>query len=55
MRRLMKNIALSLLIGVSPPAAAQINSSLLPTQEGETLINDGMIDIDHSIIYEDNG
>lgn len=55
MRRLMKNIALSLLIGVSPPAVAQINSSLLPTQEGETLINDGMIDIDHSIIYEDNG
>lgn len=55
MRQLVKNISSFLLICVSPHAAAQINSSLLPTHEGETLVNDGIIDIDHSIIYEDNG
>lgn len=51
----MKNFAVLLLICVSPHAAAQINSDLLPTHEGETLVNDGMIDIDHAIIYEDDG
>ena len=54
-RRPMKRIAILLLAGVAPYATAQINSNLLPTHDGETLINNGLIDISHSIIYEENG
>lgn len=36
-------------------AKGQINSTLLPTKEGDVLVNEGLIGIDHSIIYENNG